>query len=297
MKSVRGACDFSSKMQHFSVRACVSVCAYVCRVCTYVFPIVLVSVSLSKKNPRKSIKKMQAAASVLVHFRALWKVQNKMPNACNSWCIYIFLTSHYAQFEWVRKCVCVCVPACVCVCVECVLRSCGACACVLLFLTLYPIPFPLRPHTYTALRSRCSQHLRARYLLQIGLNSSAATAPTATATRLRSSCAPYVPPASDHSLLSLFLSLRVFFLFFLCHFVGVFVLFQFCCVRSPVIVYLHEYAHRNEITPPPSSASPAALCCPCHHRLITVGKQVSNQKERERQLQQNQRQIKVIKRH
>lgn len=194
-----------------------------------------------------------------------------MPNACNSWCIYIFLTSHYAQFEWVRKCVCV--PACVCVCVECVLRSCGACACVLLFLTLYPIPFPLPLHTYTALRSRCSQHLRARYLLQIGLNSSAATAPTATATRLRSSCAPYAPPSRDHSLLSLSLFLCVSSSF---SFVGVFVLFPFCFVRSPVIVYLHEYAHRNEVAFLPPSSSPAALCCPCHHRLITVGKQVSN---------------------
>lgn len=55
MKRVREACEFSSKMQHFSVRACVSVCAYVCRVCTYVFPIVLVSVSLSKKKIQENL--------------------------------------------------------------------------------------------------------------------------------------------------------------------------------------------------------------------------------------------------
>lgn len=144
------------------------------------------------------------------------------------------------------------------------------------------------PITYTALRSRCSQHLRARYLLQIGLNSSAATAPTATATRLRSSCAPYAPPSRDHSLLaclslspSLSFSVCLPFLFFAT--LLVFVLFPFCFVRSLVNVFLHEYAHRNEITPPPSSPSPAALCCPCHHRLITIGKQVSNQRQRKRE--------------
>lgn len=129
---------------------CVFIC--VCRVCTYVFPIVLVSVSLSKKNPRKSIKKTQASASVWVHFGALWKVQNKMPNACNSWCIYIFFFSLCAVWVSPQMCACVCATVCVCVyvCVDCVLRSCGACACVLLFLTLCPLPpLPLQTHTQT----------------------------------------------------------------------------------------------------------------------------------------------------
>lgn len=115
------------------------------------------------------------------------------------------------------------------------------------------VPPPSPPHTYTALRSRCSQHLRARYLLQIGLNSSAATAPTAP-TRLRSSCAPYAPPSRDHSLLaclSLFLCVSSSFSFFAT--LLLFVLFPFCFVRSPVNVFLHEYAHRNEITPPIAS--------------------------------------------
>lgn len=172
---------------------CVFIC--VCRVCTYVFPIVLVSVSLSKKNPRKSIKKTQAGASVWVHFGALWKVQNKMPNACNSWCIYIFFFSLCAVWVSPQMCACVCATVCVCVCL------CWLCATIVWCVRVcvaFPnsVPPPSPPtanththtntlsHTYAALGSRCSQHLRARYLLQIGLNSSAATAATSTATPL-----------------------------------------------------------------------------------------------------------------
>lgn len=157
--------------------------------------------------------------------------------------------------------VCVCVRACVCVCL------CWMCATIVwcvrvcvAFPNSVPPPSP-PPITYTALRSRCSQHLRARYLLQIGLNSSAATAPTATATRLRSSCAPYAPPSRDHSLLacpslsiSLFLCVSSFS--FLCHFVGFcFVPVLFCKISCECVftwICTSQWNH-----------SPAFLSLPC----------------------------------
>lgn len=93
-------------------------------------------------------------ASVWVHFVALWKIQNKMPNACNGSSIYIFFFSLRA----VRECQCVSKYDSMCVCVR-----------VLLFLTLRPSP----PHSDVVARNICALVT----LLQIGLNSSAATAP------------------------------------------------------------------------------------------------------------------------
>lgn len=138
-----------------------------------------------------------------------------------------------------QMCVFVCARVCVCLCWMCATIVWCVRVCVA-FPNSVPPPSP-PPITYTALRSRCSQHLRARYLLQIGLNSSAATAPTATATRLRSSSAPYAPPSRDHSLLaclslsiSLFLCVSSFSL--LCHFVGFcFVPVLFCKISCECV--------------------------------------------------------------
>lgn len=176
--------------------------------------------------------------------------------------LHIFLLTMRSLSECAN--VCVCLQVCVYVCVDCVLRSCGACACVLLFLTLCPLPpLPLQTHTHTCIRRSWKSLLAtsARSLLTTNRIKFFSCNCCDGDSALAALYTFVVPPSLTQSLARSLVgchSLRAFFLVILWHFVAVFVLFPFCFVVAAVsrycaCVYLHEYAHHYEITPPPHS--------------------------------------------